>query len=130
MTAASKMCVVAFMVLMVDGHAWSHVAGQPEGPRLPRLRLLVSPAVSRAPALLRIQVYVDPAPDNRLLEIVTESGDYFRSSSIPLEGARASRSHRVEYRSVPPGAYTVLAVLIGGDGEVSARVEDSVLVVD
>ena len=127
MTAASKMCAAVLMVLTVDGHAWSHAAGEQAGPRL---RLSVSPVVARAPALLRIQVYVDPAPDNRLLEIVTESGDYFRSSSIPLEGARASRSHRVEYRSVPPGAYTVLAVLIGDDGEVHARVEESVLIID
>jgi hypothetical protein len=115
------------MVLTVDSHAWSYATGDPVGPRL---RLSVSPLVARAPALLRIQVYVAPAPDNRLLEIVTESGDYFRSSSILLEGERASRSHRVEYRSVPAGAYTVLAVLIGDDGEVNARVEEGVLVVD
>ena len=127
MTAASKMCAAVLMVLTVDGHAWSDAAGDPAGPRL---RLSVSPVVARAPALLRIQVYVDPAPDNRLLEIVTESGEYFRSSSIPLEGEHASRSHRVEYRSVPPGAYTVLAVLIGDDGEVNAHVEESVLIVD
>ena len=127
MTAASKMCAAVLMVLAVDGHAWSYPAGEQAGPRL---RLSVSPAVARAPALLRIQVYVDPAPDNRLLEIVTESGDYFRSSSIPLEGARASRSHRVEYRSLPPGAYIVRAVLIGDDGEAHARVEESVLIID
>ena len=127
MSAVSKVCAVALMVLTADGPAWSHATGDPAEPRL---RLSVSPAVARAPALLRIQVYVAPAPDNRMLEIVTESGDYFRSSSIPLEGARASRSHRVEYRSVPPGDYTVLAVLIGEHGEVQARVEEGVLVID
>lgn len=127
MSAASRVCAVALMVLTVDGPAWSHATGDPAGPRL---RLSVSPVVARAPALLRIQVYVAPAPDNRVLEIVTESGDYFRSSSIPLDGERASRSHRIEYHSVPPGTYTVLAVLIGDDGDVNARAEEGVLVVD
>ena len=127
MTAASRICAVALMVLTFDGHAWPQAAG---GRAEPRLRLFVSPAVSLAPAVLRIQVYVDPAPGNRLLEIVAESGEYFRSSSIALEGARASRSHGVEYRSVPPGTYTVLAVLIGDDGEVSDSADQRVLVVD
>ena len=127
MTAASRVCVVALMVLAFDGHAWPQAAGERAGPRI---RLSVYPTVSQAPAVLRIQVYVTPEADNRLLQIVAESDEYFRSSSIALEGARASRFHGVEYRSVPPGVYTVLAVLIGDDGEVSDRADQRVLVID
>jgi hypothetical protein len=127
MTAASRICAAVLMVLTIDGHAAPPAGGDLEGERL---RLFVSPAVALAPALVRILVNVEPAPGNRLLEIVAESGEYLRSSSLPLEGARASRFHRVEYRAVPAGAYTVVATLIGDDGEVSASAIETVLVVD
>jgi hypothetical protein len=119
------MWAAALTVFMIGGEAGSHAGGKSDE----RLHLMVSPTVAMAPALLRIQVYVNPAPDNRLLEIVAESDEYFRSSSIALEGARASRFHAVVYRSVPPGVYTVRAVLIGDDGEVSASAGQGVLVV-
>jgi hypothetical protein len=121
------MCATALLALAIDGHAGPHAGGAPDQERL---RLSVSPAVALAPAVLRILVYVEPAPGNRLLEIVAESGEYLRSSSVPLEGARASRQHRVEYRAVPGGDYTVVAMLIGDDGQVSASADERVLVVD
>ena len=127
MTAASRRCAAVLMALIIGGDAGPYATGEAAQERL---RLSVSPAVALAPAQLRIVVYVEPAPGNRRLEIVAESGDYLRSSSLPLEGARASRLHRVEYRSVPRGTYTVLATIIGDDGEISASADKHVLVVD
>jgi hypothetical protein len=121
------MRAAVLMVLIIGGDAGPYATGEAAQERL---RLSVSPAVALAPAQLRILVYVEPAAGNRRLEIVAESGDYLRSSSLPLEGARASRLHRVEYRSVPRGAYTVLATIIGDDGEISASTGKQVLVVD
>ena len=50
------------------------------------LRIQVSPTVSRAPAVLTVRAMVEPAADNRTLEVIAESSSFFRSSQIQLEG--------------------------------------------
>jgi hypothetical protein len=57
---------------------------------------------------------------NRALEIVVESEEYYRGSTIPLEGARAPRFHVVHYRSLPAGVYDVRVALIDQSGRVRA----------
>ena len=61
-----------------------------------KMRTHVTPAVAKAPAEVRIQVWVTPQDDNRTLEIVVDSGDFYRSSAIPLDGAQAAQSFTVE----------------------------------
>jgi hypothetical protein len=61
-----------------------------------RLTMAVSPAQSFAPTTLTIRVHVKPDAENRALEIVAESGDYYRSSRIPLDGNEAPRTIVVE----------------------------------
>src|SRR5687767_3464177 len=73
-----------------------------------RLRAQVHPSFAQAPALVRIQAMVEPADDNRALEIVADSGGYYRSSMIELSGATAARTYIVEFRGVPEGVYQVL----------------------
>lgn len=82
-----------------------------------RLTLHVSPAVSFAPANLTVRTTVTTDPDNRAIEIVAESLDFYRSSEIPLDGDRAPRTFVLEFRSLPGGMYRVTAVLIGASGE-------------
>src|SRR5262245_5021904 len=84
------------------------------------LSIRVSPAVSFAPANLIIQTRVDPDPYNRALEIVAESGDFYRSSTVQLEGDRAPKTTMFEFRSLPPGEYEVRASVIGADGQPKA----------
>jgi hypothetical protein len=80
------------------------------------LAVKVSPAVSFAPANLVIRTRVDPDADNRSMEVVAESADFYRSSTIPLDGDRAPKTTQFEYRSLPPGEYTVTVVVTGADG--------------
>ena len=77
----------------------------------------VSPAFSYAPANLVIQTSVEPADDNRAMEVIADSGGFYRSSTIALEGDRAPRTSRFEFRSLPPGEYEITATVIGANGQ-------------
>ena len=83
-----------------------------------RVRMRVSPMVTQAPALVRIEMLIDPDSESRLLDVTIESADYFRGSSIPLEGDRAKRFHSIVYRSIPPGQYVVAILLKDPSGDV------------
>jgi hypothetical protein len=89
----------------------------------------VSPAVSFAPAHLVIQTRIEPDDNNRAIEIVATSEEFYRSSTIPLEGDRAPRTTTVQFVSLPSGNYEVTAVLIGADGQrrTSARMHVNVI---
>ena len=82
-----------------------------------RLTLRVSPAVSFAPANLVVRATIASDADNRAVEIVAESEDFYRSSEIQLDGDRAPRTSLFEFRSLPPGVYEVKATLRGTSGE-------------
>ena len=81
-----------------------------------QLTVQVSPARSFAPSTLRIHVRIEPSSENRSLLIVADSGEYYRSSVIPLEGADAPATFTLSYRDVPGGYYRVHCVLVDGAG--------------
>ncbi len=91
-----------------------------------RLTLKVSPAVCFAPANLVVRATVLADADNRAVEVVAESPDFYRSSEIQLDGDKAPRTNMFEFRSLPPGSYEVRAILIGSGGEERASVRQSV----
>ena len=76
----------------------------------------VSPAISFAPANLVVQTVIEPDVDNRAIEIVADGNDFYRSSTVQLDGDRAPKTIRFEFRSLPPGDYRVSAAVIGADG--------------
>src|SRR5438270_595712 len=80
-----------------------------------RMTLKVSPAVAFAPANLVVRAMIAADPDNRAVEIIAESPDFYRSSMIQLEGEKAARTNMFEFRSLPPGTYEVRANLFGTD---------------
>jgi len=90
----------------------------------------VSPAMSFAPANVVIRTRLEPDVDNRGMEVIAESGDFYRSSAIQLEGDRAPRTVTFEFKSLPPGEYQVTAVLLGTDGQRRALVRSHVNVID
>jgi predicted phage tail protein len=94
------------------------------------LSMQASPAVSFSPANLIIRTRVEPDPDNRAMEIVANSEEFYRSSTIALEGDRAPRVMRVEYRSLPPGQYEVTVALIGAGGQQKARASTHINVIE
>jgi hypothetical protein len=94
-----------------------------------RITMKVSPAVAFAPANLVVRTTIQADADNRAVEIVAESPDFYRSSEIQLEGDRAARTTTFEFRSLPPGTYEVRAKLLGVDGQQRAAVRQQVNVI-
>jgi hypothetical protein len=94
-----------------------------------RLSIRVSPAVSFAPADLVVRAVIDANPDNRTMEITAESADFYRSSEVQLDGARAPRTSLFEFPNLPRGTYEVRAVLRGSGGRELAFARDRINVV-
>ena len=80
------------------------------------LRLRVSPAVGSAPGFLTVRINVDAVADDRFLQVVAESADFYRSSQISVDGKNASRLSVFEFRNLPTGLYHVTGVLVGVHG--------------
>jgi hypothetical protein len=76
----------------------------------------VNPSVSIAPTILAIRVDVVPQAENRALEIVVDSDDFYRLSRVQLDGDRAPTVNTLKIDSVPAGDYEVTATVIGADG--------------
>jgi hypothetical protein len=91
-----------------------------------RIMLKVSPNVAFAPANLVVRATIPVDADNRAVEVVAESDDFYRSSEIQLEGERAARTSMFEFRSLPPGTYEVRANLVGADGRSRATIRQHV----
>jgi hypothetical protein len=94
-----------------------------------KLDLKVSPAVAFAPANLVVRTMVESDAENRAIEIVAESDDFYRSSQVQLDGDRAPRTNLFEFRSLPPGTYEVRAKLLGAGGEQRAAMRQQVNVI-
>jgi len=94
-----------------------------------RLALRVSPVVSFAPANLVVRATVEANAENRSIEVEAESEDFYRSSEMPLEGDRAPRTTRFEFRSLPTGSYQVRATLRGVSGKEIASTQEQINVV-
>ena len=80
------------------------------------LTLAVTPAQSFAPATVRIRARVEPSAENRLLAIIADGEDYYRSSEIQLEGDQAPPTTELQFPSLPGGNYEITAVLIDSAG--------------
>jgi len=117
MSARGCVCALVVMTTMVVG------AKEP-------LSMQVYPAMSFAPANLSIRTRLEPDADNRGMEVIAESADFYRSSAIQLEGDRAPRTATFEFRSLPPGEYEVTAVVIGTDRHRRALVRSRVNVIE
>jgi hypothetical protein len=81
-----------------------------------------APTVMLAPGHLVIQTGVEPDSENRWIQVIAESPDFYRSSEIQLSGATAPRRNTFEFKDLPNGAYEIRAMLLGSDGEPRALV--------
>jgi hypothetical protein len=86
----------------------------------PRLSIAVTPIIAYAPANVRVKAHVEASADNRALQIVADSSEFYRSSEIPLNGDRAPRTTVVEFRNLPGGTYNVTAILVGATSRTTA----------
>jgi hypothetical protein len=80
------------------------------------LRIEVSPRISSAPAVVRIRAIVTPDAANRVLHIVVDSGSYYRSSMVPLDGANAAAVTETTFKNIPGGDYEVTVALVDASG--------------
>ena len=94
-----------------------------------RITMKVFPAVSFAPANLVVRATIEYDAENRAVEIIAESPDFYRSSEIQLEGEKAARTNTFEFRSLPPGTYEVRATLFGTSGHTRGVVRQQVNVI-
>lgn len=78
--------------------------------------LRVTPHVADAPANVFITVTVERDTDNRELVVEDDSGDYYRSSVVSLEGDKAARTHLLVFRGLPPGQHRISAAVRGTNG--------------
>lgn len=77
-----------------------------------KLTLQVTPNVSKAPSTVVVRAMVARDAHNRLLQIGADSGTFYRSSQIQLDGERAPLVTEIQLKNLPSGEYTVVAVLL------------------
>lgn len=95
-----------------------------------RLALSVSPSMAFEPADVTIRAMIAHSPENRSVEIIAESSDFYRSSIVPLDGESAPKMTMVSYRSLPSGDYTVRVIVRGSRGQQLGWVERVARIVD
>ena len=93
------------------------LGGSRTGDSAQPLTLEVSPVVATGPAFVRVRAFVEPNDDNRSLEIVAQSAEFYRSSRVALDGRNSPRMAVVEYPRLPPGRYEIAGVLVGVGGK-------------
>ena len=95
--------------LCVLAMALPSAAGEP-------LAMRVSPTAAFAPAVLTVRTIIEAHADNRALEVIVTSPDFYRSSWIQLGGASAERLNVFEFKNLPTGTYDVTSILVGSGG--------------
>src|SRR5580765_2728213 len=77
----------------------------------------VPPSVAFAPADLQVRAFIQADEENRALQIIAESHNFYSSSEIQLDGDKAPTTTTVEFRTVPVGLYSVRVVVKGTGGK-------------
>ena len=89
--------LIALAVLPADG-------GEP-------LTLTVTPVQSFAPARVRIRARIEPSAVNRVLTLVADGSEFYRSSEFQLDGEDAPKTFELFLADLPGGEYDVYAYL-------------------
>jgi hypothetical protein len=82
-----------------------------------KLKLSVTPNVSSAPGNVIVRTQVAKDRGNRWLLIEADSGSFYRSSAVELDGDHAPLVTEFRLNNLPSGEYTVAAVLRSSAGE-------------
>jgi hypothetical protein len=81
------------------------------------LKMEVTPAIQREPAIVTVRATIEASPDNRMLEITAKSPELTRTSKVTIDGANDAVPLKVvEFRNLPSGLYQITGVLIGSQG--------------
>ena len=82
-----------------------------------KLSLRVTPNVSSAPGNVIVQATIARDAANRWLHVEADSGSFYRSSSIQLDGDKAPAITEFKLSNLPSGEYAVSARLRDRNGE-------------
>ena len=82
-----------------------------------KLALRVTPNVSSAPGNVIVQATIARDAANRWLHVEADSGSFYRSSSIQLDGDKAPAITEFKFSNLPSGEYAVSARLRDRNGE-------------
>jgi hypothetical protein len=82
-----------------------------------KLSLRVTPNVSSAPSNVIVKATIAKNAANRWLSIEADSGTFYRSSAIQLDGDNAPTVTEIRLSNLPSGEYNVSAVLKNNLGE-------------
>jgi hypothetical protein len=80
------------------------------------LKMDVTPSISRAPASVQVRVVINAGPDDREFHLAAESGSFYRSSAIALDGASSGGLNVFELKDLPSGTYEISGVLVDAHG--------------
>jgi len=86
-----------------------------------RLKVSVFPSVSFEPSDLVIRVSIERHPDNRVLDVITESAAFSCASDRQIDGEDSPRVMTFQCRGAPAGEYDIHAAVMGPDGRVRAE---------
>jgi hypothetical protein len=92
-------------------------AGHTRGLAQDKLHLQVSPTVSMAPASIIIRAFVEHDANNRELELVADSSEFYRRTVMELDGESAPKVNELRINDVPGGEYDVTATLTDSRGD-------------
>ena len=99
-----------------DSRLLSPATAVPSDDATPALELRIATRFAIAPASVQSLIRVSPHPDNRLLRVRIEGESYARSSDTQLDGEEAGQHYFFTWRSLPPGTYSIIAMVYGQHG--------------
>jgi len=70
-----------------------------------------------APASVVVRAIVEHDPDNRVLEIVADSSDFYRRTVVELDGEHAPKTNELKLNDIPGGQYMITATLVTAHGD-------------
>ena len=77
----------------------------------PKLTLRVTPSVTTSPATVVVTATIPKDAENRVLEVAADSGSFYRSSEVQLEGESAPLVTQIQLKNLPSGEYEIVVVL-------------------
>jgi hypothetical protein len=88
---------------------------QPED-SAPVVELRLATRIAMAPASLNSLIRVATHADNRRLRVLIDGEQYSRSSDTQLDGADAAKHYFFSWQGLPPGTYSIVAIVYGERG--------------
>ena len=89
-----------------------------------------TPGISFAPADVTINAMVEPNAANRAIDVVVDSGEYFRRSAAGLDGDRAARTNQFRFPRLPAGVYQIRVTVKGASGKALGSAIAEIRVID